>query len=111
MDPLRELATSGTILLGGAFWTWAEKLPDRGVIPFAGNNRLWRVSERSIHDSVRNALRLALPNRFPSLAFPWIGTGSDSFPPTGAQRLMLAELDWLFLLLTVRIVVLSSSRS
>jgi len=37
---------------------------------------LWRSSERSIRDSVRNAMRLATEHGFRSTAFPLIGAGT-----------------------------------
>src|SRR6476659_2631033 len=57
-QPFRELAKHGAIPLGEAVLTSAGQLPFKGIIHVAGINMLWRASERSIRDSVRNALQL-----------------------------------------------------
>src|SRR5947199_9832222 len=56
--PFVEVAKHGPIPLGGAVFTSAGRLPFKGIIHVAGINMLWRASERSIRDSVRNALHL-----------------------------------------------------
>ncbi|RME91811.1 MAG: Appr-1-p processing protein, partial [Verrucomicrobia bacterium] len=56
--------------------TSAGRLPFKAIIHVAGINLLWRSSERSIRDSVRNALALARDRGYRSLAFPLIGAGS-----------------------------------
>ncbi len=71
----------------------------------AGINLLWRASERSIRDAVRNGLRLAHERGFRSIAFPLIGSGSDGFHPERAKAIMLDELAGLNVPLAVRIVV------
>lgn len=76
LAPFRELGRMGPIPLGGAVLTGAGTLPFRGIIHVAGINLLWRSSERSIRDSVRNALSLATQHGFQSIAFPLIGAGS-----------------------------------
>lgn len=68
--PFREVAKHGAIPLGGAVLTSAGKLPFKGIIHVAGINMLWRASERSIRDSVRNAIQVANDNGFKSIAFP-----------------------------------------
>ena len=58
---------------------------------------LWRASERSIRDSVRSAVALAVENGFQSIAFPLIGAGSGGFNQERARRIMLDEmqkLEW-----------------
>src|SRR5687768_6627898 len=57
--PFRELGRMGSIPLGGAVVTSAGRLPHKAIIHVAGINLFWRSTERSIRDSVRNALRLA----------------------------------------------------
>src|ERR1700745_1315726 len=57
--PFRELGRLGPIPLGGAVVTTAGRLPHKAIIHVAGINMLWRSSERSIRDSVRNAIELA----------------------------------------------------
>jgi O-acetyl-ADP-ribose deacetylase (regulator of RNase III) len=73
--PFKELAKHGSIPLGGAVLTSAGRLPFKGIIHVAGINMLWRASERSIRDSVRNAMALAHKKGFQSIAFPLIGAG------------------------------------
>src|SRR3954468_14321606 len=77
--PFRELGKVGPIPLGGAVLTSAGGLPLRGVIHVAGMNLLWRASERSIRDSVRNALELARGHGFRTVAFPLLGASSGGF--------------------------------
>ena len=78
--------------LGSAVLTSAGKLPFKGIIHVAGINMLWRASERSIRDSVRNAIKVASDNGFQSIAFPLIGAGSGGFNQEKAKRIMLNEL-------------------
>ena len=72
----RELAGKGSIPLGGAVETSAGKLPFKSIIHVAGINMLWRSSEQSIRDSVRNAMEIAIEKGYLSIAFPLIGAGS-----------------------------------
>ena len=90
--PFKELAKHGPIPLGGAVLTSAGRLPFKAIIHVAGINMLWRASERSIRDSVRNAMALAPEQGFQSIAFPLIGAGSGGFNQERAQAIMLDEL-------------------
>ena len=90
--PFKELRRHGPIPLGGAVLTSAGRLPFKAIIHVAGINLLWRASERSIRDSVRNALTLALDHGFVPIAFPLIGAGSGGFRPERAKAVMLDEL-------------------
>jgi len=90
--PFKELARQGPIPLGSAVLTSAGSLPFKGIIHVAGINLLWRASEQSIRDSVKNALRLALERKFTSIALPLIGAGSGGFHPERAKQIMLDEL-------------------
>jgi O-acetyl-ADP-ribose deacetylase (regulator of RNase III) len=90
--PFKELRRHGPIPLGGAVLTSAGRLPFRAIIHVAGINLLWRASERSIRNSVRNAIRLAQDHGFRSIAFPLIGAGSGGFAPEQARGVMLDEL-------------------
>jgi O-acetyl-ADP-ribose deacetylase (regulator of RNase III) len=90
--PFRELRSHGLIPLGGAVRTSAGRLPFKGIIHVAGINLLWRASERSIRDSVRNAVKLAVEHGDRSLAFPLIGSGSGGFDPERATQIILDEL-------------------
>ena len=71
----------------------------------AGINLLWRASERSIRDSVRNAMRVARERGFTSIAFPLIGAGSGGFEPQHAKTIMLDEFAMCAEPLSVTVVV------
>jgi O-acetyl-ADP-ribose deacetylase len=103
--PFKEVRRHGSIPLGGAVLTSAGKLPFKGIIHVAGINMLWRASERSIRDSVKNAVRLAHEKGFKSIAFPLIGAGSAGFNQDRAQALMLDQLGKLDVPMTVKVVV------
>lgn len=107
--PFKEVRRHGSIPLGGAVLTSAGKLPFKGIIHVAGINILWRASERSIRDSVKNAMRLAHEKGFTSIAFPLIGAGSGGFNQEQAKALMLDELSKLDFPMTVRVVVFNYS--
>lgn len=91
-QPFREVAKHGPIPLGKAVLTSAGNLPFKGIIHVAGINMLWRASERSIRDSVNNAISLASQHGFKTIAFPLIGAGSGSFNPEKSKLIMLDEL-------------------
>ena len=83
--PFKELRKRGPIPLGGAVLTSAAMLAFKAIIHVAGINLLWRASERSIRDSVRNAIQVARDHGFRSIAFPLIGAGSGGFIPERAK--------------------------
>src|SRR5579871_846877 len=56
IKPFCEVARHGPIPLGGAVLTSAGRLPSRGIIHVAGINMLWRSSEYSVRQSVRNVI-------------------------------------------------------
>jgi len=76
--PFREVGRKGMIPLGGAVETGAGDLPFKAIIHVAGINLLWRSSEWSVRESVRNAMSLAKQRGYQSIAFPLIGAGSGS---------------------------------
>jgi O-acetyl-ADP-ribose deacetylase (regulator of RNase III) len=90
--PFRELRKFGLIPLGGAVVTGAGKLPFKAIIHVAGINLLWRSSEWSIRQSVRNALALAKQRGLQSIAFPLIGAGSGGGNPEKVLSVMQDEL-------------------
>jgi O-acetyl-ADP-ribose deacetylase (regulator of RNase III) len=92
-DPFRELGKLGPIPLGGAVVTTAGKLPFKAIIHVAGISMWWRSSERSIRDSVRNALALAAERGFQSIAFPLIGAGTGGGSPDAVLVMMRDELE------------------
>lgn len=79
VQPFRELARVGPMPLGTAVVTGAGRLPYAGIIHVAGINLLWRASERSICESVRNAIALAEERGFKSVGLPIVGAGSGGF--------------------------------
>jgi len=105
IGPFRELGKQGLIPLGGAVLTSAGRLPYKAIIHVAGINMLWRASELSIRDSVRNGLQLAQKTGFTSIAFPLIGAGSGGFNQERSQSIMLDELGALNTPLHVKLVV------
>lgn len=90
--PFRELGRIGAIPLGQAVLTSAGRLPHKAIIHVAGINMLWRSSERSIRDSVTNALQLADQHGFQSIAFPLIGAGSGGSSVERAFAFIVDEL-------------------
>ena len=66
---------------------------------------LWRASERSIRDSVRNAMALADEKGFQSIAFPLIGAGSGGFNQDRAKAIMEDELQKVGIEVEVKVVV------
>ena len=92
MQPFRELGRYGPIPLGQAVLTSAGRLPYRGIIHVAGINMLWRASEFSIRESVRNTMRIVEEQDYSSEAFPIIGAGSGGSNPSMALEIMLNEL-------------------
>jgi O-acetyl-ADP-ribose deacetylase len=103
--PFRQLGRNGPIPLGGAVITSAGRLPFGGIIHVAGINMLWRASERSIRDSVRNAILLAHERGFRSIAFPLIGAGSGGMKAEVVRAIIEDELRTLDYPLEVRIAI------
>ena len=91
-QPFREVARYGVIELGDAVLTGPGKLNFKGIIHVAGINMLWRSSERSIRDSVSNAMKIVNDQAFSSVAFPVIGAGSGGYKTEKAKTIMLDEL-------------------
>jgi O-acetyl-ADP-ribose deacetylase (regulator of RNase III) len=91
--PFRELDKQGKLRLGQAILTSAGKLSFQGIIHVAGINLLWKASEKSIQDSVRNAINIAKEKGFHSIAFPIIGSGSGNFDEEQALKCMNKALD------------------
>jgi O-acetyl-ADP-ribose deacetylase len=92
LAPFREVRRFGLIPLGGAVFTSAGRLPFKGIIHVAGINAFWRASERSVRDSVRNAVAVAHDHGFRSIAFPLIGSGSGGLKAERVKAIMLEEL-------------------
>lgn len=109
-DPFKEVRKHGWIPLGGAVLTSSGKLPFKGIIHVAGIDMFWRASERSIRDSVKNAVRLAQEKGFKSVAFPLIGAGSGGFNQEQAKTIMLDELRKVDVQMTVKVVVFKKTK-
>ncbi len=92
LAPFRELGKHGGIPLGNAVETTAGKLPFKSIIHVAGINMLWRSSERSIRDSVRNAMQIAVYRKYDSIAIPLIGAGSGGGKPEKIIDMIQDEL-------------------
>ncbi len=105
LQPFVEIGRAGPIELGDAFLTSAGTLPFRGIIHVAGINGFWQASEYSIRRSVRSALAIAEQEKYASVAFPVIGSGSGSFRQGEALELMLDEFARLESGIAARIVV------
>jgi O-acetyl-ADP-ribose deacetylase (regulator of RNase III) len=82
----------GAIPLGHAVETSAGTLPFKSIIHVAGINMLWRSSERSIRDSVRNAISIAQDRGYASVALPLIGAGSGGGKSSRVQSIIENEL-------------------
>lgn len=91
-QPFRELGRKGAMPLGAAVLTGAGRLPFKGIIHVAGISMLWRSSEKSIRESVTNALRLAAEHGFCSIAMPLIGAGTGGGDEATVQRFIEEEV-------------------
>lgn len=103
--PFKELRKHKSIPLGGAVLTSAGRLPFKQIIHVAGINMLWRASEWSIRESVRNAMALAHEKGFRSIAFPLIGAGSGGFNQERATAIMMDEFGAIDSPMEVRLVI------
>jgi O-acetyl-ADP-ribose deacetylase len=91
--PFNELLKVGPMKLGSAVSTSAGKLKYDAIIHVAGINMLWTSSEKSIRNSVRNAMGIINKNCYKSVAFPVIGAGSGGFDEDSALEIMIDELN------------------
>lgn len=105
IQPFKELARYGPMPLGSARLTSAGRLPFKGIIHVAGIDMFWRASERSIRDSVKNAVALAEEKGFASIAFPVIGAGAGGFDEERAKALMLDVFTHMKPPMVVKVVV------
>ena len=93
IEPFRELGRMGPVPLGGAVVTGPGRLSFKAIVHVAGINMLWRASERSIRDSVANAMAIVGGRGWRSVAFPVIGAGLGGFDEAAALAYMQAELE------------------
>jgi O-acetyl-ADP-ribose deacetylase (regulator of RNase III) len=89
----RELMLKGPIPLGKAVHTSAGNLKAKYIIHVASIDIFWRANERSIRDSTRNALEMAVQLGVREIALPLIGTGSGGFNASQAYVLMKEEIN------------------
>jgi O-acetyl-ADP-ribose deacetylase (regulator of RNase III) len=99
-----NLADLVSLPLGGAVITCAGRLPFKSIIHVAGINIWWRLSDRSICDSVWNASAFATEHGFQSIAFPLVDAGTGGGTADAAPAMMEAELPSCDFEGTVRIV-------
>lgn len=92
IGPFQELWRQGPIPLGNAVETSPGRLPFKAIIHVAGINLLWQATERSIRDSVRNAIALASERGYRSVAVPLIGAGTGGRSPEQVKSWILDEL-------------------
>ena len=93
LQPFRELGKIGAIPLGNAVETSAGKLPFKSITHVAGINMLWRSSEQSIRDSVKNAMKIAVEQNYNSIALPLIGAGTGGGKSDKILEIIQSELD------------------
>lgn len=91
-EPFREVGRMGMIPLGGAVETGAGRLPFKAIVHVAGISLLWRSSEWSVRESVRNAMALVRQRLYRSIAFPLIGAGSGGGKADRVQEWIRQEL-------------------
>ena len=104
IEPFKEIAKGGAMPLGSARISGSGKLPYKAIIHVAGIDLLWRSSEQSIRDSVKNAMAIVNKKAYESVAFPIIGAGSGSFDTESALTLMIDEFKSIESIATVVIV-------
>jgi O-acetyl-ADP-ribose deacetylase (regulator of RNase III) len=104
LAPFREVARHGAMPLGSAVETTAGRLPFKAIIHVAGINLLWRSSEWSVRESIRQALKLATARGYRSLALPLIGSGSGGGKAKRVLEWMLDELRHLEFDGTIKVV-------
>ena len=90
--PFKELGRMGPIPLGSAVITGSGKLPHKAIIHVAGINMMWRSSEIAIRGSVRNAIKIAMENKYRSIAFPLIGAGTGGGKKDNVLEIMRDEI-------------------
>lgn len=93
LNPFIQLGKMGPIPLGHAVVTESGKLPFKCLIHVASIDPFWRASERSIQDSVVNAMNLAGNEGLKSVAFPVLGAGSGGFASDEAEAIMIRTFD------------------
>lgn len=91
--PFKEVAKFGSIPLGEARLTSAGKLNFKAIIHVAGINMFWCATEYSVRQSVINAMKLVNEEKYQSLAFPLIGSGSGNRGKQWSIQIMNSALE------------------
>lgn len=92
LQPFKELGKLGALPLGQAVITSAGKLPYKAIIHVAGISMFWISSEKSIRNSVTNAIRLANEQGYNSIAMPLIGAGTGGAKQQNTLELIKNQL-------------------
>ncbi len=92
LQPFRELAQQGRLVLGSAVYTSAGELPYKYIIHVVSINVLGNTSAATIRVCVTNALQVALSLDIGSVAFPIIGAGSAGYNPSQAEQIMVETI-------------------
>jgi O-acetyl-ADP-ribose deacetylase (regulator of RNase III) len=87
--PFREVGRFGSIPLGEARETSSGKLAYQSIIHVAGINMFWFATEKSVVDSVRNAMNIVNEKGYKSIAFPIVGAGSGNRSKNWSLEIML----------------------
>lgn len=103
--PFKEVAKSGAIPLGEARLTPAGNLSFKAIIHVAGINIFWVATEKSVTDSVKNAMQIVNEQGYKSVAFPLIGSGSGNRGKAWSQALMLSAFENIETSAEVRLVI------
>jgi O-acetyl-ADP-ribose deacetylase len=110
-QPFFELGKKGAIPLGNAVETNAGKLTYKAIIHVAGISILWMSSEKSIKNSVINAMKIVKSRNYQSVAFPLIGAGTGGSKKEKVLWLMKTTLNEIHYEGTVIIVRYAKSKT
>ncbi len=78
LAPFKEIGRVGPMSLGSAKETSAGSLRYKSIIHVAGINMLWFATEFSVSESVFSAMAIVNEQKYQSVAFPLIGSGSGN---------------------------------
>jgi O-acetyl-ADP-ribose deacetylase (regulator of RNase III) len=90
--PFHALGHMGPLPLGHAVETTAGRLPFKSIIHVVGINMFWRASDRSVRDSIQNALKIASDRNYRSIGIPLIGSGSGGLKAEKVLDIIIDEL-------------------
>lgn len=93
IQPFVDVRRAGLLPSGGAFLTGAGRLTFKGIIHVAGINLLWRSTRQTIQGSVCSAMGIVNEQKFSTVAFPVIGSGSGGVWGLGQAKAMNLMLE------------------